>query len=79
MPATKRAPIYLDPALHDALREKAAEAQTSISNLVNAAVRQSLDEDEEDAADHAIFEQRKNEPTIPFEDVVADLKRRGKL
>jgi hypothetical protein len=79
MPATKRAPIYLDPALHDALREKAVEAQTSISNLVNAAVRQSLDEDLEDAADHAIFEERRNEPTIPFETVVADLKRRGKL
>jgi hypothetical protein len=78
MPATKRAPIYLDPALHDALIEKAAEAETSISDLVNAAVRQSLD-DEEDAADHAIFEQRRDEPTIPFETVVSELKRRGKL
>jgi hypothetical protein len=79
MPATKRAPIYLDPVLHDVLLAKAAEAETSISDLVNAAVRQSLDEDEEDAADLAIFEQRRNEPTIPFETVVSDLKRRGKL
>jgi hypothetical protein len=80
MPATKRATIYFDPALHDVLRAKAAEERISISEIVNAAVRQSLEEEEqEDAADLAIFEQRRNEPTIPFEDVVADMKRRGRL
>jgi hypothetical protein len=79
MPATKRATIYFEPTLHDALRLKAAEEETSISDIVNKAVRHSFDEDEEDAADHAIFEQRRNEPTIPFETVVSDLKRRGKL
>jgi Arc/MetJ-type ribon-helix-helix transcriptional regulator len=80
MPARKRATVYFEPALYDALRMKAAEERSSISEIVNAAVRQSLEEEErEDAADLAIFEQRRNEPTIPFEDFVADLKRRGKL
>ena len=76
MPATKRATIYFDPALHDALRERAAEAETSISDIVNEVLRQALDEDE---ADHAIFEQRRAEPDIPFEDFLADMKRRGRL
>ncbi len=78
MPATKRATIYFDPTVHDALRLKAAEEAMSISEIVNAAVRNSL-EDEEDAEDLAIFEQRRNEPNIDFEEFVADLKSRGKL
>jgi hypothetical protein len=76
MPDLKRATIYFDPGLHRALRMKAAVNDVSISEIVNRAVRDSLDED---AADLAIFEERKNEPTIPFEEVVRDLKRRGKL
>jgi plasmid stability protein len=74
MPATKRATIYFDPALHDALRERAAEAETSISDIVNEVLRQALDEDE---ADHAIFEQRRNDPTVDFETFAADMKSRG--
>jgi hypothetical protein len=76
MPATKRAPIYLDPALHEVLLQKAAEAETSISEIVNQVLRDALDEDE---ADHAIFEQRRNDPTVDFETAAADLKRRGLL
>jgi len=76
MPATKRAPIYLDPALHAVLLQKAAEAETSISEIVNQVLRDALDEDE---ADHAIFEQRRNDPTVDFETAAADLKRRGLL
>ena len=72
MPATKRATIYFDPALHDALRERAAEAETSISEIVNEVLRNALDEDE---ADHAIFEERRNDPTVDFETAAADLKR----
>jgi hypothetical protein len=74
MPATKRATIYFDPALHEALRERAAEAETSISEIVNEVLRNALDED---ALDHAIFEQRRNAPTVDFETAAADLKRRG--
>ena len=76
MPDTKRATIYFDPALHRALRTKAAENEVSISEIVNRAVRDSLDED---AADMAIFEERKNDPTRPYEEFVREMKRRGKL
>lgn len=76
--ATKltRATIYLDPSLHRALRVKAAETDKSVSDLVNAAVQRSL---AEDAADLAVFAARVREPALPFEDVLKDLKRRGKL
>jgi plasmid stability protein len=76
MPTVKRATIYLDPGLHRALRVKAAETDRSVSDLVNAAVRQSLTED---AADLASFEARAREPVVAFEAVLKDLKRRGKL
>ena len=76
MSKVKRATIYLDPTLHRALRIKAAETETSVSDLVNVAVRRSL---KEDAADLAVFEERARESVLPFEAVVKDLKRRGKL
>lgn len=72
----KRATVYFDPALHRALRVKAAETERSISDLVNEAVQLSLAEDAEDLA---AFEDRVSEPTLPYEDVVKDLKRRGKI
>ena len=72
----KRATVYFDPALHRALRVKAAETERSISDLVNEAVQLSLVEDAEDLA---AFEDRVNEPSLPYEDVVKDLKRRGKI
>ncbi|HEV7484046.1 MAG TPA: CopG family transcriptional regulator [Thermoanaerobaculia bacterium] len=79
MPATKRTPIYLDPALHDVLREKAAEAETSIADIVNEVVRQSLADYEEEAEDVADLERRRAEPNIPLQDFLADMKRRGSL
>lgn len=75
MDKPKRAIIYLEPTRHRALRVKAAETDKSVSDLVKAAVRQSLSED---AADLAIFEARAREPVVPFENVLKDLKRRGK-
>ena len=72
----KRATVYFDPALHRALRIKAAETERSMSDLVNEAVQLSLVEDAEDLA---AFEDRVNEPSIQYEDVVKDLKRRGKI
>ncbi len=76
MPATKRATVYFEPDLHKALRMKAAQSEQSITHLVNAAVRRSL---AEDADDLAAFEERAREPNLAFEDVLKDLKRRGKL
>jgi hypothetical protein len=76
MNTTKRATVYLDANLHRALRLKAAETDTSISELVSTAVRKSLAEDAEDLA---AFRERAEEPTLAFEELVRDLKRRGKL
>lgn len=73
---SKRATVYFDESLHKALRLKAAETAQSISDLVNAAVRNTL---AEDADDLEAFRERANEPTLAFEDLVRDLKRRGKL
>jgi len=72
----KRATVYFDPYLHRALRLKAAETDRSISELVNEAVKVAL---AEDASDIEAFEVREKEPDYAFEDVVKDLKRRGKI
>ena len=72
----KRATVYFDPFLHRALRLKAAETDRSISELVNEAVKASLAQDASDIED---FEIREKEPDYAFEDVVKDLKRRGKI
>jgi len=76
VPQLKRATVYLDPSLHKALRVKAAHTERSLSQLVNAAVRQALTED---AQDLAAFDERAKEPSLSFEDVLKDLRRRGKL
>ena len=72
----KRATVYFDPALHRALRVKAAETDRSLSDIVNEAVKLSLLEDAEDLA---AFEERANEPNLAFEDVVKDLRRSGSI
>jgi hypothetical protein len=76
MPDQKRATIYFRPDLHRALRLKAAETDTSISELVNEAVRLSLAEDAEDLA---AFEQRVSETAIDFGSFVQELKDRGAI
>ena len=76
MSTPKRATIYIDASLHRALRLKAAQTDRSLSDLVNAAVRQSLIEDAEDLA---AFESRVKEPNLDFETLLKDLRRRGKL
>ena len=73
---SKRATVYFDPAIHRALRVKAAEMDRSLSDLVNEAVKLSLADDAEDLA---AFEERGMEPDLSFEDVVKDLKRSGTI
>ncbi len=72
----KRATGYFDPEIHRALRLKAAETDRPISDLVNDAVKLALAEDAEDLS---AFEDRARERNLPFESVVKDLKRRGKI
>ena len=72
----KRATIYFDAELHRALRLKAAETDQSVSDLVNRAVKLTLAEDVEDLA---AFEARAHEPNLSFEEVLKDLRQRGKI
>lgn len=76
MSSAKRATIYLEPEVHRALRLKAATTGRSISEVVNAAVKQAL---AEDAEDFEAFRKRRRAESIDFEDFVKALKRRGKL
>lgn len=76
MKSTKRATVYFEPEIHRALRIKAAETDQSLSEIVNAAVRLGLTED---ADDLAAFDARAGEPSLAFEDVLKDLRRRGRL
>jgi plasmid stability protein len=73
---TKRTTIYLDADLHHALRIKAAETEHSMSELVQEAIKLSL---AEDSIDLSAFEQRRKEPSLPFEDVLKKLRKNGKI
>jgi predicted transcriptional regulator len=72
----KRATVYLDPDVHRALRLKAAETDRTMSDLVNEAIQLASAEDAEDLA---AFDQRSIEPNLPFEDVVKELRKGGKI
>jgi len=72
----KRATIYMDPAVHKALKLKAIETSRSVSHLVNDAVRESLAEDAEDLA---AFEDRANEPLLSYDEMVKRLKKDGRI
>ena len=72
----KRATIYFDEGLHKALKIKAAEGSSSVSDLVNEAVRESLAEDLDDLQ---AFADRKSEPTMDFETFLNTLKADGTL
>jgi len=73
---SKRSTIYLDPALHQALRIKALETSRSMSDLINDAVKEALAEDAEDLA---AFDERANEPLISYEQMVKRLKKDGRI
>ena len=73
---TKRTTIYLDPALHKALRLKAVNVSRSVSEIVNDAVRVALLEDAEDIT---AFKERENEPLISYEEMLNRLKRDGRI
>ena len=74
--SAKRATIYLDVDLHRALKLKAAETDSTVSELVNEALRRDLAEDAEDLD---AFRRRAKEATLPFERALKDLRKRGKL
>jgi plasmid stability protein len=73
---SKRSTIYFDPKLHTALRIKAAHSHRSVSEIVNQAVRAALAEDQEDLS---AFEERADEPTLSYEELLNDLKAHGQI
>lgn len=73
---SKRATVYFEPEIHQALRLKAALTHRSLSDLVNQAVRYTLKEDQEDLE---AFDNRISEPTITYEELLNDLKAHGKI
>ena len=73
---TKRSTVYLEPELHKALRLQSIETSRSMSELINDAIRAEL---AEDANDLALFEERKNEKAIDFEEFVKGLKLNGSI
>jgi hypothetical protein len=76
MEDSKRATVYFDPSVHQALRLKAAATDRSISDMVNDAVKVALAEDAEDLE---AFDRRKTERSVSFESLVRDLRKRGRI
>jgi hypothetical protein len=76
MAENERTTVYLEPALRQALRLKAAEMGMNVSALVNEAIRAALIEDLEDAD---ALDLRADEPSRPFEDFLRELSDDGAL
>jgi len=72
----KRATIYMDPAVHKALKLKAIYTSRSVSDLVNEAIKEALAEDAEDLAS---FKERGAEPLLSYDEMVTRLKKDGRI
>jgi len=73
---SKRSTVYFDPAIHQALRLKAATNHSSLSELVDEAVRLLMREDQEDLA---ALNERASEPELSYEAMLEALKQDGKI
>ncbi|MGL6162646.1 MULTISPECIES: CopG family transcriptional regulator [unclassified Microbulbifer] len=73
---SKRSTIYFDPAIHQALKLRAATSHQSVSELVDEAVRLLMREDQEDLQAYA---DRVSEPEVSYEALLQDLKKHGKI
>ena len=69
---TKRTTIYLEADLHKALRLKALETSSSVSEPGKEAVRALLTEE---ADDNEGFEARKHEPLLSYDEMLLRLKQ----
>lgn len=72
----KRATVYFEEDLHKALKIKAAESSSAVSDLINEVVKAALVEDLDDLQ---AFRDRESEPTVDFESFLQRLKADGKL
>jgi hypothetical protein len=71
-----RATVYFSPDIHKSLRLRAAETGTSISQIVNEAIRLSL---ADEAADLDSFLLHDEEEHVSFETFICGLRRRGRI
>lgn len=76
MAGENRITVYLQPKVYRALKVKSATTDRSVSELVNAAVLETL---REDAVDIEAFKARKQEPARPIKQVLRNLKCAGHL
>lgn len=72
----RRATVYFEPVMYRLLQHKALETDTSVSDLVNQAIRQLLAEDAEDMAS---FDERVAEPLVTYEALLQELKADGRI
>lgn len=72
----KRTTVYLDSKLHQAVRMKAVQNNSSLSDVVSEGLRLVL---KEDAIDLQAVKNRMREPSRSYEAVLKDLKRDGLL
>ena len=76
MAATQRTTVYLKRKVYRALKIQAAATDRRISEIVNEAVEEAL---KEKALDEEAFRKTRGEPSIPFSQVLRELKRDGLL
>ncbi|MFT5143778.1 MAG: hypothetical protein ACI80V_003554 [Rhodothermales bacterium] len=76
MEKNKRVTVYFHPEIHRVLRLKAAETQRSMSDLVDDALREYL---REDAEDLEALRARVNEPAVPYEVLLNQMKAAGEI
>ena len=76
MNTQKRATVYFEVDVHQALRLRAVATDRTVSDMVNEAVKIALSND---ADDLAAFSKRKNEKSLSFDTFVQGLKRRGSI
>ncbi len=72
----KRTTIYLEPDLHKALKLKAIETSSSMSELINTAVKESIIEDVDD---NEAFAERVSEELVSYDAMIRKLKNNGRL
>lgn len=73
---SKRSTVYFEPAIHQALKLRAASTESSVSEIIDEAVRLLIKEDQQDLA--AVAE-RVAEPEVSYETLINELKAHGKI
>lgn len=73
---TTRITVHLERGLHRALRLRSASSESSVSRIINDAVRRAL---AHDALDLEAVHARKKERSLNFATVLRGLKRGGRL